>query len=183
MDHDLKLYPDDVLENECDPVDDPGRWDDLIDDMETVLYDHNGIGLAAPQVGETIQLFLLRLDADKHLHEAYFNPEILELETEETLTEGCLSFPNIEIEVDRATRVTFEAVTPAGKDVERTVEGLQAQCVQHEIDHLNGRTLIDRCNLSQKMEIQDKLKMLENGEIPPVEENNRIAPHSGPAAK
>lgn len=179
MANDLQLYPQEILEKTCRTVDNPGDWDDLIDDMEEVLYENNGIGLAAPQVGETIQLFLLRLDADKRLHEAYFNPEIINTEQEETLTEGCLSFPNIEVEVNRATRVEFAGTTPAGKRVERTVEGLQAQCVQHEVDHLKGRTLLDNCGLSQKMEIQDKLKMLENGEIPPVEEDNQIRPHSG----
>lgn len=178
MDHELVLYPGDVLSEECELVENPGDWDELISDMEEVLYDRNGIGLAAPQVGETLQLFLLRLDAEKRLHEAYFNPNILELETEDTLVEGCLSFPNIEVEIERATWVRFEATTPTGKDVERTVEGLQAQCVQHEIDHLHGKTLLDRCDLSQKMAIQEKLKMLENGEIPPVEEDNKIRPHT-----
>ncbi|MFB6345246.1 MAG: peptide deformylase [bacterium] len=174
MTRDLELYPGEVLEQECRPVDNPGEWDGLIGDMETVLYEHDGIGLAAPQVGETIQLFLLRLDAEKRLHEAYFNPEILDLETEETLVEGCLSFPNIEVKIDRATRVKFTAETPAGEEVTRTVEGLQAQCVQHEIDHLHGKTLLDNCDLTQTMRIQDKLNMLENGKIPPRDKEQQF---------
>lgn len=163
----LVLFPSEGLNEECEPVSDPSEWDDLRDRMAEVLYEKNGIGLAAPQVGESIQLFLLRLDPEKRLHEAYFNPEILDVQNNESLTEGCLSFPNIEIKVDRGTEVTFEALTPAGESVERTVTGLQAQCVQHEVDHLHGRTLLDRCSLTQKMEIQDRLEMLENGDIPP----------------
>lgn len=167
MSRELVLYPSDGLEQKCEPVSDPTEWDDLRERMAEVLYDRNGIGLAAPQVGESIQLFLLRLDPDQRLHEAYFNPEILEVRDRETLTEGCLSFPNIEVGLERGTEVTFEALTPTNERVERTVTGLQAQCVQHEVDHLRGKTLLDRCSLTQKMEIQDRLEMLEDGEIPP----------------
>ncbi len=143
----LVLYPSEGLNEECEAVSDPTNWDSLQEQMVEALYDKNGIGLAAPQVGESIQLFLLRLDPEKRLHEAYFNPEILDVRNHETLIEGCLSFPNIEIEIDRGTEITFEALTPTGESVERTMTGLQAQCVQHEVDHLHGRTLLDRCSL------------------------------------
>lgn len=167
MSNELVLYPSDQLNEECEEVSDPSNWDDLLDEMGDLLYEYNGIGLAAPQLGESIQLFLLRLDPEKKLHEAYFNPRIISVENEEPLTEGCLSFPNIEIEIERGTRATFEAITPKGDNVERTVTGLQAQCVQHEIDHLTGTTLLDHCNITQKMKIQDQLQMLEDGKIPP----------------
>lgn len=167
MSRELVLYPNEELNEECDPVEDPSDWDDLRDRMVDLLYEKNGIGLAAPQVGESIQLFLLRLDVEKRLHEAYFNPEITSVQREETLKEGCLSFPNIEVEIERGTEVTFEALTPTGERVERSVSGIQAQCAQHEVDHLHGRTLLDHCDLSQKMAVQDRLRMIENGEIPP----------------
>lgn len=175
MSRELVLYPDEGLNEACDPVDDPSEWDELRERMVDVLYERNGIGLAAPQVGESIQLFLLRLDVEKRLHEAYFNPEITSVRETETLNEGCLSFPNIEVEIDRGTEVTFEALTPTGERVERTVSGIQAQCVQHEVDHLHGRTLLDRCDLSQKIAVQDRLKMLENGEIPPPLEHSETS--------
>jgi peptide deformylase len=174
MSRELTLYPDDVLNTPCEEVTDPSEWDQLREDMVDLLYEKNGIGLAAPQVGESIQLFLLRLDPDKQLHEAYFNPVIESIEQKETLTEGCLSFPNVEVQIDRGLSVTFTALTPAGDSVERTVSGIQAQCVQHEVDHLKGKTLLDRCDLSQKMKINDRLSMLEDGEIPPPIEETSI---------
>lgn len=173
MSDELVLYPSDTLKETCEKVEDPAQWDQLRERMVEKLYEKNGIGLAAPQVGELIQLFLLRLDPEKRLHEAYFNPEIVSVDQTKTLTEGCLSFPNIEVEVERGMEVVFEAVTPTGEEVSREVNGLQAQCVQHEVDHLQGKTLLDRCDLTQKMTIKDKLKTLENGEIPPPPEKKQ----------
>ncbi len=167
MSRQLQLYPNEILNEPCETVNDPSNWHELREAMVEVLYDNDGIGLAAPQVGEPVQLFLLRLDPEKRLHEAYFNPEIHSVEEEETLTEGCLSFPNIEVDVERGMTVTFSALTPAGESVHRTLNGLQAQCVQHEVDHLRGETLLDRCDLSQKMEINERLTMLKEGKIPP----------------
>lgn len=167
MDRELILYPSSNLEITCEKVTDPSEWDDLRELMAQLLYEKNGIGLAAPQLGESIQLFLLRLHPDRRLHEAYFNPEIKSIIESEPVIEGCLSFPNIEVEIERPTHLTFSALTPGGEKVERTVKGLQAQCVQHEIDHLRGKTLLDHCDLAQKIQIQEKLKMLEEGKIPP----------------
>jgi peptide deformylase len=161
MEKELVYYPDPVLKEACDPVEDPDRWSDLIERMETLLYEHRGIGLAAPQIGESVQIFLLRLDPEEKVHETYINPEIHETRNPETIPEGCLSFPDVTVEIERGTTVNFSATTPGGKEVERTLEGLQAQCVQHEVDHLRGRTLVDHCDLSQKMEIDRALKQNE----------------------
>lgn len=154
---DLRTHPDEKLEGNCEPVEDPTEQDQLIDAMVEVLYEHNGIGLAAPQVGRSIQLFLLRLDPEERLHEAYMNPEILERGPEVDVTEGCLSFPGVEVEITRPEWVRFRALTPAGERVERRVEDLMAQCVAHEVDHLNGVTLVEHCDFQQTMKLNQAM--------------------------
>lgn len=164
MSRELLYYPDDHLKEECDPIEKPGEWRDLINEMVPILYEHNGVGLAAPQVGVPIQLFLLRLDLEKQIHEAYLNPEILEINNKETVDEACLSYPGVSIELERGQEVYFRALTPSGKEIERNFEGLLSQCVQHETDHLRGRSLIDHCDLGEKMEVDRVIKERLEGE-------------------
>lgn len=154
----LRYYPDPVLSNPCEPVEDPEAHGELVETMVDVLYEHDGVGLAAPQVGVPRRIFLLRLDLEKRLHEVYVNPTIETVEEEETVQEGCLSFPEISVEITRGSRVSFTATTPGGQRIERTLEGLGAHCVQHEVDHLNGTTLIDHCDLQGKLAVQKALE-------------------------
>lgn len=154
----MHYYPDPVLKEQCDPVEDPRHWSGLIDDMEEILYEEKGVGLAASQVGESVQIFLLCLDLEERVHETYINPEIHEVRHTDTVSEGCLSFPGVTVDIERGREVHFSALTPGGKQIERTLDGLQAQCVQHEFDHLQGKSLVDHCNLTQKMEIDEALK-------------------------
>ena len=153
MSRELLYYPDDHLKEECDPIGDPAQWKDLIEEMSPILYQHNGVGLAAPQVGVPVQLFLLRLDLEEKIHEAYLNPEIIAVDNKETVDEACLSYPGVSVELERGQEVHFRALTPSGKQIERSFEGLLAQCVQHETDHLHGLSLIDHCDLEQKMKV------------------------------
>jgi len=153
MSRELLYYPDDHLKQECEAIEDPGEWKDLIEEMAPILYEHNGVGLAAPQVGVPIQLFLLRLDFEENIHEAYLNPEILDVSNRDVVDEACLSYPGVSVEIERGQQVYFRALTPSGKEIERSFDGLLAQCVQHETDHLHGRSLIDHCDLGEKMEI------------------------------
>lgn len=161
----LRYYPDPILSDPCEPVEDPGAHGDLIETMVEVLYEHEGVGLAAPQVGVSKRIFLLRLDLEKRLHEVYVNPTIEAVEDEETVQEGCLSFPDVSVEITRGSRVSFTATTPGGQRVERTLKGLGAHCVQHEVDHLDGTTLIDHCDLQEKVAVQKALEEQE-GERP-----------------
>lgn len=158
MTRSLRYYPDPVLTEPCEPVEDPAAHDDLVEAMVNVLYGEDGVGLAAPQVGVSRQLFLLCLDPEKQWHEVYINPSIHEVEDERPVEEGCLSFPDVTVEVERGSQVSFSAVTPSGREIQRTVEGLQAHCVQHEVDHLRGRTLIDYCDLQEKMALDETLR-------------------------
>ncbi len=159
----LRIYPDDVLKKEAEPVENPERWSELVEDMRQIVSEKEGVGLAAPQVGESVRLFLMRDGPDELQWSAYFNPEIIKIREKERIPESCLSFPGVQIEAKRGRVVTFRALTAAGKEVEKTVENLLAQCVQHEVDHLDGITLVDHASLAEKMEMQKQL--LEEDEV------------------
>lgn len=155
----LLTYPAEPLKKESRPVEEPADWGGLVEEMKQIISENNGVGLAAPQVGENIRLFLMRKTKEEEtIYEVYFNPRIIEKREPEKMEESCLSFPEVTVEVERAREVTFEALAPSGETISETVEDLQAQCVQHEIDHLDGVTLLDYCSLGEKIEIDKKIK-------------------------
>ncbi|MFP4687577.1 MAG: peptide deformylase [bacterium] len=158
MDRELLYYPEEALKKKSRPVESTSEWKGLIKEMEKIMISEEGVGLAAPQVGVNIRLFLMRMDEAGEIYEAYFNPEIIETAGEVTVSESCLSFPGVSIELTRARRLKFRARTPSGEVIEKTVNDLLAQCVQHETEHLNGITLFDNASLMEKMEIDRKLK-------------------------
>lgn len=121
---------------------------ELARDLCDVMYDEPGIGLAAPQVGELVRLVVVdtewTVDGAERNPLVLVNPELSEHEGKITWTEGCLSVPEFEAEVERAERVLLRALDLDGKDVAIRAEGLQAVCFQHEVDHLDGTLYIDR---------------------------------------
>ena len=141
----LVLYPDPVLLRATRPVetvDDEVRQ--LVADMAETMYAAPGIGLAANQVGVSKRLCLVDLSAGEEpdrLH-VFINPEIVEREGSECGTEGCLSFPDLEIEVDRAERIVVEALDVEGRLFKLEAEGLLARVIQHECEHLDGQVFL-----------------------------------------
>ncbi len=138
---DIKKAGDVVLKQQAQPV---ARIDKqirtLLDDMAQTMYKANGVGLAAPQVGQSIQVVVI--DVGEGLIELV-NPEIVRMEGSETDTEGCLSVPEIYGDVERAAKVSVKYLNRQGKHHRITATGLLARCLQHEIDHLHGRLFID----------------------------------------
>lgn len=123
------------------------RFDDsirqLVQDMIETMRDAPGVGLAAPQIGVPLQVAVI--EAEKDQVHVIVNPEIVKAEGEELLDEGCLSFPGYWGKVRRAQKVSVKARDASGKEVRITdAEGLLAQALQHEIDHLNGMVYVDR---------------------------------------
>lgn len=117
----------------------------LIDDMAETMYAAPGVGLAATQIGELLQLFIIDIadnDEPSDLR-VFINPEILEATGEVTWQEGCLSFPGIQEDIDRAAKVRVRAQDRDGKWFELEAEGLLAVAIQHEYDHLQGQLMID----------------------------------------
>lgn len=149
-------HPDPVLREKCIPVRNiTPNVIKLLDDMAETMYDAEGVGLAAPQVGITKRLAII--DCGTGLIEL-INPEIMDWKGEEYGSEGCLSIPGLTGEVRRYEKVTVKAMDRHGKEFTVSGEGLLARAFQHEIDHLNGVLFLD---LAEKVYNQEP-KQVEN---------------------
>jgi peptide deformylase len=138
---------------------------ELANDMADVMYDEPGIGLAAPQVGQTVRLIVVDTEWTAEDTEQnplmLVNPEIVEHSGQITWTEGCLSVPDFEADVSRASYVKLRASNLEGEDLEIDASELQAVCFQHEIDHLDGVLFIDRISrLKRNLYTQRRKKQL-----------------------
>jgi peptide deformylase len=114
---------------------------DLIERMLVTMRAANGIGLAAPQVGESLRIFVAHVE-DRVV--VLVDPEIIERQGEQTATEGCLSIPGVQGDVPRAEMVTVRGKNRRGRKITIIADGLLARAVQHEIDHLDGVLFLDR---------------------------------------
>jgi peptide deformylase len=132
----------------------------LVDDMAETMYAAPGVGLAATQIGEPYQLFVIDVAEQDQPSEfrAFINPEILERHEAITWTEGCLSFPGVSEEIDRAARVRVRALDRDGKPFELEADGLLAVAIQHEYDHLSGVLMIDKVGPLKRRIIDRKMK-------------------------
>jgi len=137
-------FPDPRLRAEAAPVDtfdaDLARF---ADDMLETMYAASGIGLAATQVGEARRVFVMDISENLDQPQVLINPRILEKRGEQVYQEGCLSFPGVFADVKRAGWIRVESADVEGNLVTREVEGLEAVCIQHELDHLDGKVFVD----------------------------------------
>ncbi len=125
----------------------------LIDDMKETMYADNGVGLAAPQIGKSLRLFVID---DGNGFEAYINPVITEKSAEMTdLSEGCLSIPGVVGIVERHCAVTVEYTNRWGKRKVKKADGLLAQAIQHENDHIDGILFIERAKTLYETKDED----------------------------
>jgi peptide deformylase len=117
----------------------------LVDDIAETMYAAPGVGLAATQIGEKLQLFIIDIADENSPSDlrVFINPEIVEREGELSWQEGCLSFPGVQEDVDRASHIRVKAQDRDGKWFEIEAEGLLAVAIQHEYDHLQGVLMID----------------------------------------
>ncbi|GAB3680569.1 peptide deformylase [Salinisphaera aquimarina] len=129
----------------------------FIDDMFETMYDAPGVGLAATQVGDMRRLAVMDCSDDKSERVVMCNPEILWQEDPETVDEGCLSVPEHYDRVTRYTRLRFAAQDRNGERYEMDAHGLMAQCVQHELAHLDGGLYIDQLSRLKRARIRRKL--------------------------
>lgn len=129
----------------------------LIDDMFETMYDAPGVGLAAPQVNVSKRMFVMDVHDDEHEPAVVINPRIESAEEEVELREGCLSVPGMVGDIVRFKRIVVSGLDRAGQKIRIEGEGLLAQCLQHEIDHLNGTLYIDRAkNLRPAVSEEEK---------------------------
>jgi peptide deformylase len=156
---DILHFPDARLRNVAKPVaqvDDNVRQ--LIDDMFETMYQAPGIGLAAIQVDEPRRVIVIDISEDRSQALALVNPEILARDGEEQMDEGCLSVPGVYETVQRAERVRVRALDREGNAFEMDADGLLAVCIQHEIDHLDGKLFVDYLSSLKRQRIRKKLE-------------------------
>lgn len=133
----------------------------LANRMLELMRQEQGVGLAAPQVGFNLRLFVMNHDGKPESDRVIVNPQLLDAQGNELDEEGCLSLPKIRANVDRATQVTLKAQDLTGKTFTEVGEDFVARVWQHETDHLNGVMLIDRMGFTAKMAARKRLKELE----------------------
>jgi peptide deformylase len=152
-------YPDPRLRTIAQPVDvvDDGLRS-LIDDMFETMYASNGIGLAATQVNIHRRLLVVDISDDHDQPLALINPEVVEREEVDVTQEGCLSVPGIFDDVERARRIRVKALGRDGQPFEMEADGLLAVCIQHEIDHLEGKLFVDYLSELKRQRIRKKLE-------------------------
>jgi len=154
----LLYYPDARLRVQAAPVN--GVDDDialLIDGMLETMYGAPGIGLAAPQVNVAKRIIVVDVSEERNQPLVLINPEIVEHDGSEKMEEGCLSVPGIYEVVERAARVRVRALNREERDLDIDLDGLLAVCVQHEIDHLDGKMFVDYLSEMKRDRIRRKM--------------------------
>jgi len=145
-------YPDPILSKKAEKV---GKLTDkdlrAIREMIDIMYEEDGVGLAAPQVGISKRIIIVSPRSTRGEEQVYINPEIIHFsEQQEMGLEGCLSVPNVSCEIRRAKKITLKATNAEGKPILEELHNFAARVVQHEVDHLNGILLIDRVDFNQR---------------------------------
>jgi len=151
-------YPSAVLRKKAKKITDvTDEIRHILRDMLESMYNHNGIGLAAPQIGVSMQLAVI--DTGEGIIKLC-NPVIVKKDGTDVMDEGCLSLPSITVRVKRAKNVTVEYTDENGKSVKKAFGGITAKAIQHEIDHLNGQLIIDYLPWYKKIAMKRTLKYL-----------------------
>jgi peptide deformylase len=144
---DILKYPDPRLQEQSAAVD---VFDEalqgIVNDLVETLHAHQSIGLSAPQIDVRQQILVMDHSGNQSGPECYINPSILKRGRYGLVEEHCLSVPDIGVQVLRATEVTVQARDTAGNVFERNLSGMPAVCLQHEMDHFEGKLLVDRMN-------------------------------------
>lgn len=157
----IRTYPDPVLAKAAEPVGEiTPEIATLIEDMMQTMYESDGVGLAAPQVGHSIRLITIDETGPKERKSpmVLLNPEFVECTGAKESEESCLSLPTFTCKVQRCDCVTVKGLNEKGEAVEIKAEGLLAVILQHEMDHLEGKTLVDHASRLKRTMYDSKVK-------------------------
>lgn len=155
---DILNYPDPRLHTVAKPVKEvDAQIRRLIADMAETMYAAPGIGLAATQVNQHIQLLLVDTSETKDQLQVFINPKILEKDGEQVYEEGCLSVPGVYESVTRAEKILVEALNAQGEKFQLEAHGLLSVCIQHEMDHLLGKVFVEYLSPLKRTRIKNKL--------------------------
>lgn len=158
---DILHYPDPRLRTRAIPVEQVDETiRQLVDDMFETMYAAPGIGLAATQVNVHQQVIVIDVSEDGSEPRVFINPEILEKDGVEQMQEGCLSVPGYYDTVERADRIRVRALDQNGQSFEMEADDLLAVCIQHEMDHLEGKLFVDYLSELKRKRLRKKLEKL-----------------------
>ncbi|KAB7765315.1 Peptide deformylase [Xanthomonas sacchari] len=154
-------FPDPRLRTKAVPVDaaevTSPAFQRLLDDMFETMYDAPGIGLAASQVDVHKRFMVIDVSEEKNAPQVFINPQIVQRDGEQVYQEGCLSVPGIYADVTRADAITVRYLDRQGQPQELSTDGLLAVCVQHEMDHLDGKLFVDYLSPLKREMVRKKL--------------------------
>ena len=155
-------YGDPILRKKCKEVEDFSKLSILIENMFDTMYEEEGIGLAANQVGVNMNMFIIDIahTDENEFPRTFINGTIIKVEGESAFSEGCLSIPQVALEVIRPESILFKYQDINQKWHEEKFDGLLARAIQHEMDHLNGIFIIDRVSEIEKIKYKNELKKL-----------------------
>ncbi len=155
----IREYGEPILRKRCVRVDSVGlKEKEIFDRIARTMYEAQGLGLAACQVGIDRQLMVVRVGEELI---KLANPLVMLRENESTIEEGCLSIPGVTVKVKRAMRVLVQGLNEEGRTIKIEGEGLLAHVLQHEVDHLSGILIIDHASSQEKDSFQSELRELE----------------------
>jgi peptide deformylase len=156
---DVLQFPDERLRTVAKPIDEVNsEIKQLVADMFETMREEKGIGLAATQVNKHVRLVVMDVSEEQNEPRVFINPEIVNKEGSTISEEGCLSVPGNYAKVDRAEKVTVKALDGEGEPYELEADGLLAICIQHELDHLNGKLFVDYLSPLKRQRIRKKLE-------------------------
>ena len=167
-------YGNPILKKKCKPVTDFSKLDVLINDMFDTMYEENGIGLAANQIDVDLQLFVVDIsdiDEEGESIHVFANAEIIESEGESWMNEGCLSVPDVRLDVKRPSKIILKYQDRNGKKFTNEFDELLARVIQHEVDHLNGNLIINRVSKAEKISVNKELKLIKENSVKAMESN------------
>jgi len=154
-------YPAEVLTQPAQPIE---KIDDnihrLVEKMTEIMLKNKGVGLAAPQAGVGLRLFIISLDGSREKLKVYINPTVTPMGELDTIEEGCLSVPGIYTKIRRYKKCKVTATDLNGNEFTEEAEGLYARALQHEYDHIEGMTIISRMGQAAKIAHRRQLKKL-----------------------
>ena len=158
---DILHYPDTRLRTKASPVKQvDSKIRSIIDDMFETMYEAPGIGLAATQVNIHQQIIVIDISKEKNEPLCLINAKIIEKEGEEVSEEGCLSVPEYFADIKRAERIKVQALDRYGNEIEIETGDFLAICIQHEMDHLNGKLFVDYLSPMKQQRVKKKMKKL-----------------------
>jgi peptide deformylase len=139
----------------------------LVEKMTDIMLENKGIGLAGPQAGVPLRIFIISLEASREAVKVFINPTVTPADELEAAEEGCLSVPGIYTKIRRYKKCRVTATDLQGREFTEEAEGLYAKCLQHEYDHIEGITIVSRMGPAARIANRRRLKSLEKNENSP----------------